>query len=915
VAGRVRPSKSTTRNKLTRADRSARPLHDAVICCTSVLAEKRVGPILVFYNRSTNLITPQSQYAEYALQMGADHKLDLTSDVTHLLVGDTDTPKYKYVAREREDVKVLRPEWIEAVREAYMADAGVDLNALETEYRLPTFAGLTICITGFDDLALRARLQQMIDEEGGKYTGDLTKHVTHLVAAKPEGKKYQYALQWQKKIVTLNWLQDSIERKMQLDEAKYHPSIHPNQQGVGAWNKEAKYANQLGKRSRPQDLVAAEPSRKLRRTASAKLSSQNDGIWADINENSGADPPEREPLRPSRSMPAIRPGQAPGIPDQEPMHLQAREQAPGAGSKQPRMALMSHGYLDECYFCIEDFDGRKTAVLKGILLEEGGTVFDDLQALFDLEHVPAERCFLLVPYNTRATTATEAANQNGRCQIVTELWLEICMERKQCVDPHSYPLGKLLPRSGDFKSFEGLSMNSSGFPGIQRNHVAKVIQATGARYDEIFKPGLSVMICYLASTNIEKMCHAREWKIPIVTLHWLWASLHVGAPVPFEKYAIGDEYLHTRRETDKKQSHMGNSFANEGLMVEAARYQALADDIPTQPLPRKVAEEKIRPGSDFLTEQGAEDRAEHRGHNPHKAKKDADTHKKPGQGTEPGLRLGRDLSLQETDGNSPPKARSSSPKKRKPLFQTLDGASSIPEPNVDDQNSNTAPHPLPASNQDSQTTELLNGAIQDLLNQRGRTKSSTSTSGQSNKQPISRALSNVSNASTCSRAKASRAGSVSSVNTDGLGSEIAMEPSEPSRAASSSRGRGSFTGRAKARDESQQAMQKPVCTELNDPGLYCEDFAEEEIVPQQLTQLGYEDPEEAVALRAKLAEKRRKQTRAGQEDANPEQLKGKARLERRIRDDDTILDAKWAGGRRTRHKDRTPPGLKGLNDF
>ena len=85
--------------------------------------------------------------------MGAEHKLDLTSDVTHLLVGDTQTPKYQYVAREREDVKVLRPEWVAAVRDCWMNDVPIDHNALEAEYRVPTFAGLKICITGFEDRA------------------------------------------------------------------------------------------------------------------------------------------------------------------------------------------------------------------------------------------------------------------------------------------------------------------------------------------------------------------------------------------------------------------------------------------------------------------------------------------------------------------------------------------------------------------------------------------------------------------------------------------------------------------------------------------------------------------------------------------------------------------------------------------
>ena len=86
--------------------------------------------------------------------MGAAHKLDLTSDVTHLIVGDTDTPKYKYVARERPDVKVLMPDWIEAVRDVWMQGGETDVEALEAEYRLPTFAGLKICLTGFEDRML-----------------------------------------------------------------------------------------------------------------------------------------------------------------------------------------------------------------------------------------------------------------------------------------------------------------------------------------------------------------------------------------------------------------------------------------------------------------------------------------------------------------------------------------------------------------------------------------------------------------------------------------------------------------------------------------------------------------------------------------------------------------------------------------
>ena len=83
--------------------------------------------------------------------MGAVHKLDLTSDVTHLIVGDSDTPKYKFVARERPDVICLLPSWIDAVRASWMEGGETAVDALEIAHKLPTLSGLRVCVTGFDD--------------------------------------------------------------------------------------------------------------------------------------------------------------------------------------------------------------------------------------------------------------------------------------------------------------------------------------------------------------------------------------------------------------------------------------------------------------------------------------------------------------------------------------------------------------------------------------------------------------------------------------------------------------------------------------------------------------------------------------------------------------------------------------------
>jgi DNA replication regulator DPB11 len=83
--------------------------------------------------------------------MGAVHKFDLTSDVTHLLVGDVNTLKYKYVAKERPDVKVVRPEWVGAVRDSWLDGGETNVLELEEKYKVLPFHSYKICVTGFDD--------------------------------------------------------------------------------------------------------------------------------------------------------------------------------------------------------------------------------------------------------------------------------------------------------------------------------------------------------------------------------------------------------------------------------------------------------------------------------------------------------------------------------------------------------------------------------------------------------------------------------------------------------------------------------------------------------------------------------------------------------------------------------------------
>ena len=128
------------------------------MCCTSILPDERVrateptlaNPIRLLEESGAEE-NKQTELASMASTMGATNKLDLTSDVTHLIVGSIDTPKYKYVAKERPDVKCLLPQWIEDVRQSWLEGEETDVEALEKRHSTPTFFGLKICVTGFSE--------------------------------------------------------------------------------------------------------------------------------------------------------------------------------------------------------------------------------------------------------------------------------------------------------------------------------------------------------------------------------------------------------------------------------------------------------------------------------------------------------------------------------------------------------------------------------------------------------------------------------------------------------------------------------------------------------------------------------------------------------------------------------------------
>lgn len=141
---------------------------------------------------------------------------------------------------------------------------------------------------------VREGLIESIKANGGGYECDLIKGIVNILVAKiPEGRKYDHAHKWNIPVVSLKWLTDSLERGMALETAPFDPVILPSEQGEGAIKQPIPELVSLGKRQREDasaNILASSGKRKLRRTMSSKLGSQQESIWADIADAASARP-------------------------------------------------------------------------------------------------------------------------------------------------------------------------------------------------------------------------------------------------------------------------------------------------------------------------------------------------------------------------------------------------------------------------------------------------------------------------------------------------------------------------------------------------------------------------------------------------------------------------------------------------
>ncbi|GFS61654.1 DNA topoisomerase 2-binding protein 1-A [Nephila pilipes] len=203
-----------------------------------------VGPLCILYCLRNGDILPKRPHPVYSVSMrkitvscsnvdnasreniqqkvelmGGFFSKDLTKSVTHLIVGEVGSKKYRVAASF--GLSIMIPGWVDDVWENGQQQQLHATDSSYNKYKCPVFKGLVITVSQLS-VDERSAIQSIIEGNGGAYLAPLKAYkTTHLVLSEPSGDKYRYAKSWKIYCVNVNWIYDSVKSGYCKDEALY----------------------------------------------------------------------------------------------------------------------------------------------------------------------------------------------------------------------------------------------------------------------------------------------------------------------------------------------------------------------------------------------------------------------------------------------------------------------------------------------------------------------------------------------------------------------------------------------------------------------------------------------------------------------------------------------------------------------
>uniref|UniRef100_A0A4W4DRW1 PAX-interacting protein 1 n=1 Tax=Electrophorus electricus TaxID=8005 RepID=A0A4W4DRW1_ELEEL len=227
------------------------------------------------------------------LKAGKGKEVSYNALATHIIAEDGDNPEVGE-SREVFDLPVVKPSWV--ILSVRCGDL-LPVTGFSPESG-QLFFGVRACLPHVNLSALWA----FVTFYGGDCQLNFNKKCTHLVVPEPKGTKYECALRHSSiKIVTPEWILDSVKEKNRKDEALYHPRLtyhkEEEEEEEGSEDErssrsEGSYSDRRSPRSRrssPASSRETSPARR-RRSPSPKPERRPELMFDDSDDSS----PEKE---------------------------------------------------------------------------------------------------------------------------------------------------------------------------------------------------------------------------------------------------------------------------------------------------------------------------------------------------------------------------------------------------------------------------------------------------------------------------------------------------------------------------------------------------------------------------------------------------------------------------------------------
>jgi hypothetical protein len=216
---------------------------------------------------------------------------------------------------ETRGAPLVTPAWIQdCLRENTLHDYLSDprYQPLPVPVPIEALLGKSICVSGFFDvkrtffgphgdlqmLLSRAAIQILLELAGAEYSERLRHRRTdYLICERPEGKKYEKAMQWNIPVVRISWLLECVSSGRLVDVDTHQFGCHTNSDAESNRNRRLSLRNAVCglKRFLSSDTEITTTSKQARATAQEAPFSQQDADASESQRSSQISPKYLEP--------------------------------------------------------------------------------------------------------------------------------------------------------------------------------------------------------------------------------------------------------------------------------------------------------------------------------------------------------------------------------------------------------------------------------------------------------------------------------------------------------------------------------------------------------------------------------------------------------------------------------------------